>query len=242
MNRDRGLPRYEPLERLRVLRPVDRITYLAAACAGKRVLDLGAMDETAFDAKRGRGTWLHEVIAAHAREVVGLDNSARVPESGLETAPNAWIHRGEAEDLQGFLRARRFEPEVVVAGELIEHVESPLAFLRGLRAINTLRGKTLLLSTPNATAFHNVVIGLASRESTHRDHLSILSYKTLCTLCLRAGFREWELHPYYARFTEMRERNAGWRRALVSLGESGVNGIEWLFPLLSFGYVVEVTI
>ena len=48
--------RYEPLERLRVPRPVDRISFLVAQCRGKSVLDLGAMDETAVDAKRGRGT------------------------------------------------------------------------------------------------------------------------------------------------------------------------------------------
>jgi len=200
------------------------------------------MDETAFEAKRGRGTWLHEEIAATAGEVVGVDNSAQVPEHGIKTGPTASIHRVDVGGLSGFLGARQFDPDVIVAGELIEHVENPLAFLRSLQAIDRLRGKMLLLSTPNATAFHNVFVGLLSRESTHHDHLSILSYKTLCTLCLRTGLKEWDLIPYYARFTEMRERNVGWRRKLVAAGEVGVNGVEWLFPMLSFGYVVRAII
>lgn len=230
--------RYEPLERLRVPRPVGRIGFVAAACRGKRVLDLGAMDETAVEAKRGRGTWLHEAISATASRVIGIDSSQAVPESGLVTATNAEIRRGDVMAIEGWLEANAFTPEVVVAGELIEHLPNPLQFLRSLSAIDRLRGATLILTTPNATAVHNVAIGLLWRESTHHDHLCILSYKTLNTLCQRAGFAGWDIVPYRAAFTEMRERNHGLRRALVAAGENVVNVVEWLFPLLSFGYVV----
>ena len=81
-------------------------------------------------------------------------------------------------------------------------------------------------------------IALASRESTHHDHLCIFSYKTLNTLCLRAGLADWRIVPYRAAFNEMRERNRGLRRGIVTAGEKAVNAVEWLFPLLSFGYVV----
>ena len=67
-------PRYTPLERLTVPRPVDRIEYIAHVCARCRVLDLGAMDETACAAKRGSGTWLHEEIARRALRVDGIDS------------------------------------------------------------------------------------------------------------------------------------------------------------------------
>jgi hypothetical protein len=36
----------------------------------------------------------------------------------------------------------------------------------------------------------------------------------------------------------MRARNGGLRGALVAMGEKAVNGVEWLFPLLSFGWIV----
>jgi hypothetical protein len=234
--------RYEPLERLAVARPVDRLAYVAELCRGKEVLDLGAMDETAHAAKSGRGTWLHERIAAVATRVVGVDNSSLVPEAGLATFPNARIVRGDVTRIADWLDAHDFTPDVVVAGELIEHMENPLALLRGLASTERLRGRTLVLTTPNATAFHNVAVGLLSRESTHVDHLCILSFKTLNTLCRRAGFPRWEIVPYRAAFTEMRARNSGLRRAAVAAGERFVNGVEWLFPLLSFGYVVRATL
>jgi 2-polyprenyl-3-methyl-5-hydroxy-6-metoxy-1,4-benzoquinol methylase len=232
--------RYSPLERIVVARPVDRIAYIAHICASRRVLDLGAMDETAWAAKQGRGTWLHEEISRKAVRVDGVDNSALIPTGGLHTAPNASIQRGDINDLKGLVTALEESPDVVVAGELIEHLASPLQFLKNFGAVDQLSGKTLILSTPNATALHNILIGLFRRESTHHDHLCILSYKTLATLCTRAGFCEWEIVPYYARFTEMRERHTGPTRLAVRIAERIVNALEWLFPLLSFGYIVRI--
>ncbi len=236
------MPAYTPMEKLAVPRPVDRISYLAVAVKGKRVLDLGAMDETAFRAKRGTGTWLHEELAKSAQEVVGVDASPEVPVEGLVTGPNSKIIRGDITRLGTLLPSLGYAPEVVVAGELIEHLENPLEFLRGLAQVESLFGKRLLLSTPNASALHNGLVGMLSRESTHHDHLCILSYKTLCTLCHRAGFKRWEIVPYYSRFTEMKARNPGLGGGLVSLGEAGINAGEWLCPLLSFGYVVSIDV
>ena len=232
--------RYTPLEAISVRRPVDRIAYIATSCASCRVLDLGAMDETAWQSKRGRGTWLHEEIALLARQVEGIDSSELVPATGLTTAPNARIRRGNIMDPEQLLADLEEIPDVIVAGELIEHLESPLELLRSFARVPKLAGRTLILSTPNATAVHNFLVGLARRESTHHDHLCILSYKTLNTLCQRAGFSDWEIIPYYARFTEMEERHSGLARLAVRSVERAVNFLEWLFPLLSFGYLVRV--
>ena len=234
--------RYTPLERLAVARPVDRIAFIARTCADRRVLDLGAMDETAWATKRGRGTWLHEEIGRKALHVEGVDNSALIPDEGLRTGANSIIRRGDITDPGILVSALEESPDVVVAGELIEHLENPLQFLKRFAEIDRLSGKTFILSTPNATALHNFMIGLARRESTHHDHLCILSYKTIATLCTRAGFTEWEIIPYFSRFTEMQERQSGLARLAVRVAERVVNAVEWMFPLLSFGYIVRIRI
>jgi 2-polyprenyl-3-methyl-5-hydroxy-6-metoxy-1,4-benzoquinol methylase len=234
--------KYEPLEKIEVARPIDRLAYIREQCAGRNVLDLGAMDETAFAVKRGKGTWLHEEIARAAARVIGLDNSPEVPEHGLPTGPRSAIHRGDIHNLHEFLAEHDFVPDIVVAGELIEHVPNALDFLRSLTSMPNLRGKTMILTTPNATALHNCLIALLNRESTHHDHLCILSYKTLNTLFLRSGFREWEIRPYYSRFTEMKERVGMVRSRLIGACETGINLAETLWPLLSFGLVGRATI
>ena len=235
------MPVYEPMAPLTVRRPVPRNDFIRDACRGKSVLDLGSMDETAYASKRGTGMWLHESIAGVASQVVGVDSSDLVTQAGLQTGPNAVIRRGDITQLAAWFEGQDpdYAPDVVVAGEVIEHLANPLAFLSELRAIERLRGRKLVLSTPNATACHNVLIGLLSRESTHPDHLCILSYKTLHTLFHRAGFERWSLIPYYAAFPEMRSRHRGLPGAAIAAGERVVNGVEWCFPLLSFGWLVE---
>lgn len=234
--------RYLPLEALPVGRPVDRIPYIAAACAGLHVLDLGAMDETAWNTKRGQGAWLHEEIARTARQVDGIDNSELIPATGLVTGANATIRRGDINDPERLTAELDQVPDIVVAGEIIEHLENPLGFLRRLAQTRQLVGKTVILSTPNATALPNVLIALARRESAHPDHLCIFSYKTLTTLCHRAGFTDWEIVPYFSRFSEMQLRHAGLSRLAIRAVQVAVNGLEWLFPLLSFGYIVRARI
>jgi hypothetical protein len=234
--------RYTPFERLDVPRPVDRITHIAGICRGRVVLDLGAMDETAFTSKRGRGAWLHEEIARTASRVIGVDASPAVPPEGLVTAENARIEHGDIFNLAEFVARRGIVPDVVVAGELIEHLDNPLAFLRAFRSIPALAGKRLILSTPNATALHNVLIALGNRESTHQDHLLVLSYKTMTTLLSRAGYTAWTITPYRSDFAEMKLRNRGPRHALVVAGETMIRAAEWAFPLLAFGLLVDTVI
>lgn len=235
---------YAPLEPLIVPRPVHRIASLQERCRGLRVLDLGAMDETAYRSKRGTGAWLHAAIAGTATSVLGIDSSNLVPEGGLVTAPNAVIQRGDVCRIDQLVAEGAIPqlPDLILAGELIEHLANPLAFLSMLATIPRFKGRRLLLTTPNSTALHNVLVGMLGRESMHHDHLLVLSYKTLNTLCLRAGFASWTITPYYADFPEMRARHAGLGRALIAFGQKAVNIGEWLFPLLSFGYIVDIEI
>jgi hypothetical protein len=88
----------------------------------KVVLDLGALDETAFTKKRTHGSWLHEEIAKAALRVIGLDSSDIVPANGLVTAENAMIKRGNILDLDSAISQIDVSPDIVVAGELIEHL------------------------------------------------------------------------------------------------------------------------
>jgi hypothetical protein len=239
----KALPlRYEPFEPLVVRRPTRRIEFLAEQCAGRKVLDLGAADETAVAAKRDTGLWLHQRIYMVASQVIGLDSSVQIPVGGMITASNARIERGDVFGVSAWLNTAPFVPEVIVAGELIEHLDNPLSFLKLLKADQRLSGATLLLSTPNATAFHNCVLALFRRESTHEDHLGIFSYKTLHTLLSRAGFDDFSVTPYFSEFPELKKRVRSATRWAVTLGEGAVNALEWTCPLMSFGYIVEARI
>jgi SAM-dependent methyltransferase len=104
---------------------------MARLATGPDVLDIGYAQQP--------NPWLRQF------RTVGLDRSRPKKPSGY-----AEELQGDAMDLAPALGGRRFH--TVVAGEVIEHLENPYAFLRGVSPF--LRdGGRLLLSTPNPFGF-----------------------------------------------------------------------------------------
>lgn len=222
---------YDPLERLYVPRPVDRVTFISEHCRDKRVLDIGCFDETAL-MKRDTKHYLHGRISAVASEVIGIDSSTQIPPEGVRTGPNSRIFRGNGvnPDVQNDI-------DIIVAGEFIEHIESPLEFFRNLR--QRYPGKEMIISTPNGSSFANILLGVARREAQHPDHLQIFTFKILNTLCVRMGFPESEVIPYRFQATEMILNSHGTKRAAAVVVQEVVGVVERLCPLLSCGYIVR---
>lgn len=227
---------YDTLERLSVGRPVDRLNFIAELCRGKRVLDVGCLDETAL-VKRDTENWLHGRIGSVADRVIGIDNSANIPIDGLQTGPRSIIVRGNGID-PAVPELHDMEVDQIVAGEFIEHIDEPLLFFRNLK--RRFPGRELVLSTPNGTSLANVLLGLIRREAQHPDHVHVFTYKVLNTLCLRAGFEDWEIIPYHFYATEMKLRSRGFTRFAAALAERAIRGVERFCPLLCFGYLVRV--
>ena len=226
---------YDTLEQLQVSRPVDRLSFIAELCRGKRVLDLGCLDETAV-VKHDTEHWLHGKIAGVAASLIGIDSSDRVPPEGLQTGPNCIIVKGDATDPEG-PRLVDDEIEIIVAGEFIEHIEAPLEFFRTMQ--RRFPGRELVISTPNGLSFANTLLGMAGREAQHPDHIQIFTFKILNTLCARAPFKTWEIRPYRFYATEMILKSRGGKCSLAIFVQRFVRIVEWMFPLLSFGYVVR---
>lgn len=227
---------YEPLEKIRVKKPVNRISFIVANCYNKTVLDLGCYDETALS-KISTTQWLHKEISAVARVVLGIDNSSKIPSEGISISEKGKIIRGDVLNLDQ-VQLSLYDFDLIVAGELIEHLPNVLDFFAKLKS--AFHGKRLICSTPNATSLSNVLLGVLNRESAHHDHLQVYSYKTLNTLCLRAGFAEWEIIPYHVYFTEMILKSSGAKRIGVQGAEGLINVCERLFPLLSGGLILNV--
>lgn len=233
---DSNTLRYTHFERLPIPAPVDRLAYIAERCRGRRVLDLGCLDETAL-VKRDTAHWLHGRIAAVASEVLGIDLSESLPGDGLRTANNARIIRADASDPTPAATGG-FSPEVIVAGEFIEHLPCPLAFLSAIK--RHYPGTSLILSTPNGCSLSNCLLGVLRREVQHPDHLHVFTFKTLNTLCMRAGFADWTILPYRFFATEMILRSRAPLKYAAITAERTLRGLERIVPALGFGYIVDI--
>ena len=157
--------------------------------SGKRVLDLGC--------RYGALTKAY----VDGNEVVGVD----VDRLALDEAAELGIETRWADVEQGV----PFEDEafdVVVAGELLEHVREPAALVTEVRRV--LRpGGTFVGSVPNGFRLKNRLRFLAGRwPETDPTHLHLFSPDDLRALL--AGFEDPRLHFVSSRFLRLHPRLA----------------------------------
>jgi SAM-dependent methyltransferase len=174
--------------------PVDRLEALVDAARGKRVVHVGFVDEL-LERKRAEGVWLHERLAAVATSLVGLDSSEEGVARARELGHEAHVVDAQSSDAVAGLG---LEPaEVVIAGEIVEHLDAPGPFLRAMRELVGADG-VLVVTTPNAYRLLNFAAPLAGSELVHPDHTAWHSPRTLRTLLERSGWRVEELAYYRA--------------------------------------------
>jgi hypothetical protein len=206
------------------------------------VFDIGCFDETAIKAKMHTQFWLHGKIAQSAKKIIGIDNSKLIPKEGIEIN-GSHIFKSDALNISPQLINKQ-NYDVIVAGEFIEHLESPSQFLKKIKKdfSKTSKKRFLVISTPNGNSFLNTVMGLLSREVQHQDHLSVFTYKILNSLCTQGKFKSWQIIPYRFTSSEMKLSSKGIKYFSIFLFEKFINLFEYLFPLLSTGYIVVIDI
>ncbi len=122
------------------------------------------------------------------------------------------ILHGNAEQLPTYFPDRKFE--VVIAGDILEHVSNFGLVLEGVRKVLAPGGK-LLITTPNALAIKRVLGAvLLKQERNNPDHLYFFSPMNLWQAATRFGYRITEMSSfmYEAPGDKMNARgNAGAR-------------------------------
>lgn len=170
---------------------VDRETFVLDACKGKNVLHLGCADAPYTSERLANGTWFHGKLSSVARRCVGLDRAADSVEELTEMGLGPIIV-GDAEQLDK-LNLEQFD--VIVAGEILEHLNNPGLFLEGARRLLPPSGR-LIITTTNAFAFRRFIRIPFGEESIHPDHTFYFSHITLRTLVERFNYKLVGAHSY----------------------------------------------
>jgi SAM-dependent methyltransferase len=165
--------------------PCDRVELLLDFCAGKRVVHVGFVDDRRLDAKLDAGRWLHARLAAVSDSIVGLDLS----EEGVRWAAEHGFdaHSVDAQSPDAVAALGLVPADVVVAGEIIEHLDAPGPFLRAMRELLKPEG-LLVVTTPNAYRLLNFLAPASGSELIHPDHTAWHSPHTLRNLLARNGW------------------------------------------------------
>ena len=163
---------------------IDRAERIRELCEGQRVLDVGCCAHGEFEGRNESG-FLHQDVRSVAKQVVGLDNDAQAVEEAVKAGYN--VVCGDAEALG---KAGLGQFDVIVAGEIIEHLSNPGLFLDGALELLIPSG-ILIVTVPNAWSFTRLKQlrkGIDDAKWTHDQHTCWYSKSTITALLGRHGF------------------------------------------------------
>lgn len=174
------------------VRAVDRESFLVEAARGRRVTHVGFTEEGSRARSQRDGHWLHARLDAVSAHLVGVD----IDEVGVEQAraQGYEVYLSDCRDPADVARQGIPPADVVVVGEVIEHIDSVGPFLDGLHGL----AETMILTTPNAFRLANFIAGLCRIECVHPDHVAWYSWFTLSNVLARHGWQVERFHTYLA--------------------------------------------
>ena len=164
---------------------VNRVNYILNRCEGKRVLHLGCTSSPSTRRRIQEKTHLHMHITSYAQEVYGVDIDTDglnvMREHGFEN-----LHEGSVYELHTLGLPTNFD--IVLAGELIEHLANPGLFLDSVRQCCS-PDTVFVLTTPNSFSVKHWIHYLLGKEESHPEHVAFYSFSTLQRLLTDHQFR-----------------------------------------------------
>lgn len=143
---------------------VDRAAFILERVKGKRVLEFGASGP------------MHDAIVKVAFACAGVDrvDGPGVMGFDLDDVQQAGLPPSDA------------PVDLIVCGEVLEHLSNPGWFLTRLR--RQFPSVPVLISVPNALSAASVKAVQSGTENVNIDHVCWYSYRTLRTLLERVGY------------------------------------------------------
>ena len=211
------------VHRLPPAKVVDRSDFLVEFVRGKQVAHVGFVDSGCWAYHATFDSWLH----AHLDEA-GVE---RAKEMGFEA------YTVDCSD-DVAVAALGLEPsDLIVAGEIIEHLDDSGSFLEGLHSLVKPGGR-LVVTTPNASGLLNAgAAALAGYEVNHPDHVTLYSCYTLTNLLRRHGWETEEVATYVPVLKEFAALKG--RVKVLGIGAKLVLGAERLLGKLGRPYAAD---
>lgn len=186
---------------------VQRVELIKKISAGKKVLHLGCTNFPYTQDSIDSDMLLHFDLGKTAKELYGFDFDQEGIDI-LEKHGTKNLFRADLEKLEDVALDETFD--VIIAGEMIEHLNNPGLFLQGIQRFMNAE-TSLVITTVNAySAFRFLIYGLRGKggenEPVHPDHVYYFSYKTLSLIVNRANLTVKEFY-FYDIGTEHRQFN-----------------------------------
>lgn len=177
----------------RNIKTIDRIPYLLEVCKNKKVIHLGCADHLELiNSKRQNNLWLHELLTNVSQKCIGFDIN--------EEAIN-YINK-DLEFSNVFCEdiiSKRCDMiyndkwDIMVIGEILEHVNNPVEFLSNIKALYKDSLKNLVITVPNALRLENYMFSQNGYECINSDHRYWFTPYTISKIMHESGLEVEEI-------------------------------------------------
>jgi SAM-dependent methyltransferase len=164
--------------------------------SGLNVLHLGCVGFTDLEVEgrvKSAKQSLHWKLT-QCSNVVGVDRSRAVIEELRNRGVFDNVVTGDVERLDELLLRRKFD--VVIAGDIIEHLSNPGRMLDGIKRFCTSNTR-VVISTPNAFGMPNYLRYSTGRFREGAEHVMSFNEQNLATLLKRHGYVITESHTCF---------------------------------------------
>jgi len=209
----------------------DRRGFIVKACENRSVLHLGCADWPLTAESLQDGTLLHLSLSKVSNRTFGIDSS----EEGLSILRAHGFRDLIQWDVEKLDQLHTEGPvEVIVAGEILEHLSNPGLCLSGISRFMRHSQSKLIISVPNAFSIrHFASLMFSKTELVHPDHTAYYSFTTLSELLRRHDLQVREIYTY----TEVSKKSSPLNRFAKRVLNATVHRA---FPQTSEGIIAVV--
>ena len=185
-----------------ITNPLYRQDEIVRLCTGKTVLHMGFILHDQWRERLEKGNWLHARILDVATRTVGLDFLAEQVEAIRETVGCECVV-GDCLDLENANLEGTFD--VIVCGELIEHIENPRALLDGIRRFCH-EETQVIITTPSPWDrlwIQKTRAAIPEIEWLNPEHVFWFSKQTLINFLARSDYLVLRAERYFEESVEL---------------------------------------
>jgi len=167
-----------------------RMDFITQRVQNSRVIHMGCVDHLPLiPQKIERNQWLHKKIVEAASRCLGVD----IDKEGVCYVKDelgyrdVMVHDILNDVVPENIRNERWD--FMVLGELLEHIDDPVTFLKALKSRYAAYIDKIIISVPHAFQIDNFKFNLLGKEVINSDHRYWFTAYTLSKILVLSGYR-----------------------------------------------------
>jgi hypothetical protein len=209
---------------------ISRETAITEIIKNKDVIHIGCSDHIqVINGKIRNNIWLHKLISENAKNCIGID----IDKESIEFIKNKLgyknVYHGDIlTDIFDNISERRWD--YVVFGEIIEHLDDPVNFLKVFKIKYGKNVSKFIITVPsiyNKRQFENM---MNFREVINSDHRFWFTPYTISKVLVSAGY-----NPEKISYSNLQSLNI---RDLIKRKIQKIAGIEAKYPFYYFNTII----